>query len=194
MERENNYEKLYQEMLQYQNELHLQNQKHIRNGIKCVIFIPLIFLALVFLTDSGKVVFLTLWIISMFLLSAYLIYIEYLDFQVQELVAKMSRNQNLETKALIGDGLDDFESNILDILKEWEDSLPPRRKIEDIIRSRHQAAWKQADTSTTSDKEAQENSTKKIAASDVDQPKIADTDTTPDRKKETQTLRNGGLS
>lgn len=136
MEKQDKYEKLYHELIQQQEELHRQNQKHIKNGIKCVIFIPLFFLALAFFSESGKVVFLTLWIISMFLLSAYLIYIEYLDFQVQDIVAKMGENKNPETKTLIGGGLDEFEANILDILKEWEDSLPPRKKIEDILKMR----------------------------------------------------------
>lgn len=134
MEKQDKYEKLYNELLQQQEEIHRQNQLHIKNGIKCVIFIPLIFLALAFATDSGKVVFLTLWIVSMFLLSAYLIYIEYLDFQIQQMVARMSENKNPETKALIGDGLDELEANLLEILKEWEKSLPPRRKLEEILR------------------------------------------------------------
>ena len=43
----------------------------------------------------------------------------------------------METETLIGGKLDDFEENILDILKEWEESLPPRKKIEDIIKMRH---------------------------------------------------------
>ena len=73
----------------------------------------------------------------MFLLSAYLIYIEYLDFQIQERIAKISENSDMETETLIGGKLDDFEENILDILKEWEESLPPRKKIEDMIKMRH---------------------------------------------------------
>ena len=70
----------------------------------------------------------------MFLLSAYLIYIEYLDFQIQERIAKISENSDMETETLIGGKLDDFE---VDILKEWEESLPPRKKIEDMIKMRH---------------------------------------------------------
>lgn len=139
MENENKYEKIYQELLLWQEKFHHQNQKNIKNGIKCVIFVPLFFLALVFLTDSGKVVFLTLWIISMFLISTYLIYIEYLDFRVQQLVAQISQNTQLETQSLIGDGIDEFEASVLEILKQWEESLPPRKKIEDLLTMRRLA-------------------------------------------------------
>lgn len=141
MEKENNntFEAIYQELMLQQESFHRQNQRKIKNGIKCVILIPLFFLALVFLTDSGKVVFLTLWIISMFLLSAYLIYVEYMDFRIQELVAKISRNTKPETHTLIGDGIDEFEASILEILKQWEESLPPRKKIEDLLSMRRLA-------------------------------------------------------
>lgn len=143
MEKLDKYEKLYFELIQQQEAIHRQNQKHIRNGIKYIIFIPLIFLALAFFTESGKVIFLTLWIVSMFLLSAYLIYIEYLDFQVQERIAKISENESLERQSLIGNRLDEFEESVLDILKEWEESLPPRKKIEDLLKKRHSTGEKE---------------------------------------------------
>ena len=143
MEKLDKYEKLYFELIQQQETIHRQNQKHIRNGIKYIIFIPLIFLALAFFTESGKVIFLTLWIVSMILLSAYLIYIEYLDFQVQERIAKISENESLERQSLIGNRLDEFEESVLDILKEWEESLPPRKKIEDLLKKRHSTGEKE---------------------------------------------------
>ena len=143
MEKLDKYEKLYFELIQQQEAIHRQNQKHIRNGIKYIIFIPLVFLALAFFTESGKVIFLTLWIVSMFLLSAYLIYIEYLDFQVQERIAKISENESPERQSLIGNRLDEFEENVLDILKEWEESLPPRKKIEDLLKKRHSTGEKE---------------------------------------------------
>ncbi len=142
MENQDKYEKLYHELIQQQQEIHCQNQKHIKNGIKYIIFIPLVFLALAFFSENGKVIFLTLWIVSMFLLSAYLIYIEYLDFQIQERIAKISENELSEAQSLIGGRLDEFEENVLDILKEWEESLPPRKKIEDILKMRHSTTEK----------------------------------------------------
>ena len=52
-------------------------------------------------------------------------------------VAKMSKNENLETMSLIGDGLDEFEDNVRGILKEWEESLPPLKKMENPLKIRH---------------------------------------------------------
>ena len=63
---ETNYEESYRRIMEYQNEEHLRNQKKIRWGIRCVILIPMIFLMLMFSMDSSKVVFLVLWIVSLF--------------------------------------------------------------------------------------------------------------------------------
>ena len=76
---ETNYEESYRRIMEYQNEEHLRNQKKIRWGIRCVILIPMIFLMLMFSMDSSKVVFLVLWIVSLFTISAYLIYVEYME-------------------------------------------------------------------------------------------------------------------
>jgi len=130
------YKTDYEKLAALQKDLHRQNQKNIQNGIKCIIFIPLLFLALVFLTHSGRVIFLMLWIVSMFFISAYLIYIEYIDFQVQELVAAICRTEIPEKQALIGENIDAFENSALEILREWEDSMPPGKKMEDLFRMR----------------------------------------------------------
>ncbi len=131
------YKTDYEKLAALQKNLHRQNQKNIQNGIKCIIFIPLLFLVLVFLTHSGRVIFLMLWIVSVFFISAYLIYIEYIDFQVQELVAAICRTEPLEKQALIGENIDVFENSALEILQEWEDSIPPGKKLEDLFRMRH---------------------------------------------------------
>lgn len=105
---------LKQNMMQYQEQVHAENQKKIRHGIKCVFTIPLLFLALVFLTDSTKVIFLTLWIVSLFLISAYLIYIEYNDFKLQKAVARLCEKDELSMQPLIGRPSENikFHSNI----------------------------------------------------------------------------------
>ena len=72
MEKKEDYEKLYDMLLGYEQEIHKKNQKRIRIGLRCLIIIPLIFLALLFWTESSKIVFLILWIVSLFLLAAYL--------------------------------------------------------------------------------------------------------------------------
>ena len=86
---ETNYEESYRRIMEYQNEEHLRNQKKIRWGIRCVILIPMIFLMLMFSMDSSKVVFLVLWIVSLFTISAYLIYVEYMDYTLQERLTEL---------------------------------------------------------------------------------------------------------
>ena len=54
MEKKEDYEKLYDMLLGYEQEIHKKNQKRIRIGLRCLIIIPLIFLALLFWTESSK--------------------------------------------------------------------------------------------------------------------------------------------
>ena len=75
---------MYGKLVAYEQNIHLQNQKRIKIGLKCIAIIPPIFLILLFWTDSNKVVFLILWIVSLFALATYLILVEYVDYNLQE--------------------------------------------------------------------------------------------------------------
>lgn len=74
---------IYGELADFQDKLHAQNLKRIHIGLLCVLIIPMIFLALMFITDSNKVIWLILWIVSLFAISAYLIVVEYGDYNLQ---------------------------------------------------------------------------------------------------------------
>lgn len=104
MKDQKNYQQLYQDMMKQQEKLHAQNQKRIRSGIRCILIIPLFFLLLMFLTGSNKVVFLSLWIASLFILAAYLIYVEYVDFRVRQAIAEISKNEDEGQKSLPKNG------------------------------------------------------------------------------------------
>ena len=78
------YEELYTELLGRGEMLHQSNKKRIRRGIIILIILPFVLEFIRWMTDSDKVVFLIIWIIIMFVLSAYLISIEYLDYTVEE--------------------------------------------------------------------------------------------------------------
>ena len=97
------YEESYRRIMDYQNKEHEKNQKKIRWGIRCVILIPLVFLMLTFSMDSSKVVFLVLWIVSLFTISAYLIYVEYMDYTLQMHLAELG----IKEDAIIDDLLPD---------------------------------------------------------------------------------------
>lgn len=78
------YEELYTELLGRGEMLHQSNKKRIRRGIIILIILPFVLEFIRWMTDSDKVVFLIIWIIIMFVLSAYLISIEYLDYTVEK--------------------------------------------------------------------------------------------------------------
>lgn len=78
------YEELYTELLGRGEMLHQSNKKRIRRGITVLIILPFVLEFIRWMTDSDKVVFLIIWIIIMFVLSAYLISIEYLDYTIEE--------------------------------------------------------------------------------------------------------------
>lgn len=128
MKKKNNYQELYQEMKKQQEALHARNQKRIRIGIRCILVIPLLFLFLMFLTDSNKVIFLTLWIASLFLLAGYLIYVEYGDFQIQKVVAEISKLETVTQENLLEDGLADIRENTPELLLKIDEKIPDNKK------------------------------------------------------------------
>ena len=109
------YRKAYNMVIEYEKKAHRKNQKRIAVGLKLIIIIPLIFLALLFFTGSSKVIFLILWIVSLFILAAYLITVEYMDYNLMERMAKLrGENDDMEDYDLIGN--DAIEHRIRDVL------------------------------------------------------------------------------
>lgn len=80
---EERYNKLYIQLLDYVQGFHNASRKKIKKGLRSLLIVPLIFLILLFMTGSSKIVFLLLWIISMFSIGIYLITIEYVDYELQ---------------------------------------------------------------------------------------------------------------
>lgn len=118
------YKKAYDMVMNYEEQIHQKNQKRISIGLKCILIIPLIFLALLFWTDSSKIIFLILWIVSLFVLAAYLITVEYMDYNLMERMAKLNgKEQEMEEYQLIGSEV--LESRIQGVLEkiEKEDSM-----------------------------------------------------------------------
>jgi hypothetical protein len=136
MTEEKKYKERYEKFIAYQKENHEKNQRKIRNGLKVNIFLPLVFLIISFATDSSKLVFLILWITSLFGIAFYLIYVEYMDFRMQELVGTME-----EEKALIGEQAVQLEAAVSEQMEinheKIEDAREAaRQKIGEIARER----------------------------------------------------------
>ena len=119
---ERDYEEIFQKVLDYEQTLHEKNRKRIKIGLKCIWIVPLFFLALLFLTGSNKVIFLILWIVSLFALSIYLIVVEYMDYNLQEKIMELKGEEGTieavtpadfdraaqiirKTREMIGEGL-----------------------------------------------------------------------------------------
>lgn len=119
------YEEFYKNYLQEQRHTHGQNQKKIRVGLKVNIFLPLVFLFLSFLTHSSKLIFLILWIVSLFGIAFYLMYVEFTDHKMQK---RLQEIESMEegTDALIGESLAEAGERASAIITERAENAEAR--------------------------------------------------------------------
>ena len=82
------------QVLAFRDNAHAANVKKLKAGIKCIFTVPACFLILLFLTGSSKIIFLVLWIASLFIIAAYLIHVEYSDYKVQEMVNSLQDTED----------------------------------------------------------------------------------------------------
>lgn len=90
---EKKYSQLYQALLQEVLQFHSGNQRRIRKGMLSLLLVPLVFLVLLFLSECSRVIFLLLWIVSMFGIAAYLIAVEYIDYEMQNKVKRITKKE-----------------------------------------------------------------------------------------------------
>lgn len=83
----------------YEHE-HDNNKRKLKYGIYCLFGVPMVFLVLLFTMNSSKLVFLVLWIASLFIISGYLVAVEYSDFKMQENFADIL-NEHKEKESLL---------------------------------------------------------------------------------------------
>lgn len=83
----------------YEHE-HDNNKRKLKYGIYCLLGVPMVFLVLLFTMNSSKLVFLVLWIASLFVISGYLVAVEYSDFKMQENFADIL-NEHKEKESLL---------------------------------------------------------------------------------------------
>ena len=91
---------------------HKRNKDRIKYGIIAMLVIPIIFLTLLFVVNSSKVIFLVMWIASLFIISGYLIAIEYKDYNMTENLKDIVGNE-------YDDSLIDTAKAISDITKNY---------------------------------------------------------------------------
>lgn len=120
---EKEYKEIFDKFVSYEQSVHLANQKRIRVGLKVNIGLPLIFLILSFAIKEAKLIFLILWIITLFGIAGYLIYVEYSDYEMMHRLEEfgvIDQGEKSEAK-LIGETIQIAEATInekLDMVDE----------------------------------------------------------------------------
>lgn len=103
-------ENLYEMVMDFEEKSHEKNQKRIKIGLRCLYIIPAIFLFLLMVMKSSKIIFLALWIVSLFILAVYLIVVEYMDYNLQNHINKLEGKKNGKVESLIE--MDRFEKSV----------------------------------------------------------------------------------
>ena len=98
---EEKYHQLYDRLLEEVAALHKSNQHRIRVGMRALVIVTVALLLLMFLAEGNKVFTLILWILSMFALSAYLIGVEYMDYELQKKLQDITQEEQATLGQLI---------------------------------------------------------------------------------------------
>lgn len=97
MTKERDYQELYDRLLEEVSTLHRNNRRRIRVGMRMLLAVTLGLMLLMFLAGGNKVFTLMLWILSMFAVAAYLIAVEYADYELQK---KLENITQMEQESL----------------------------------------------------------------------------------------------
>lgn len=90
---EEKYHQLYDRLLEEVAALHKANQQRIRTGMRALVIVTVGLLLLMFLAEGNRVFTLILWILSMFALSAYLIGVEYMGYELQKKLRDITQEE-----------------------------------------------------------------------------------------------------
>ena len=93
MTTEEKYHQLYDRLLEEVTALHQSNQRRIRTGMRALVIVTVGLMLLMFLAEGNKVFTLILWIVSMFALAAYLIGVEYMDYELQKKLQDITQEE-----------------------------------------------------------------------------------------------------
>lgn len=107
-------------VLEFRDNAHADNVRKLKAGIKCIFTVPACFLILLFFTNSSKIIFLVLWIASLFLIAAYLIHVEYSDYKIQEMVNSLQDSEG---------GID----SLIDIDSIYTRVSAPKKKLDERL-------------------------------------------------------------
>lgn len=101
MTTEREYQELYDRLLDEVRTLHKNNRRRIRNGMRMLLVVTVGLMLLMFLAQGNKVFTLMLWIFSMFAVAAYLIAVEYADYELQKKLEQITQMEQESMGALL---------------------------------------------------------------------------------------------
>ena len=91
----------YTDLVSFAEELHNKNKRRIKASGWILILLPVVLGLIRWMTDSDKTVFLIIWVLCMFVVSAYLVSIEYLDQNLYERLKDLTGSDE-EYEPLVG--------------------------------------------------------------------------------------------
>ena len=101
------------EITAFAENMHTKNQHKKKICLRCMMIIPLLFMVLMFTMDTAKVVYLLLWVISLFIFCAYLIIIDYIDDKLARKLNDLNIEiQEKQADASIADSIKAFLSEV----------------------------------------------------------------------------------
>lgn len=112
----------YRNLSLYAQELHEKNKKRVKVSGIVLVILPVVLGLIRWLTDSDKIVFLIIWVLCMFAVSAYLVSVEYLDHVLQRRLQRLTGHEE-EYDSLL-DGQDFVPSQVKTMIKSKLDSEP----------------------------------------------------------------------
>ena len=101
MTTEREYQELYDRLMDEVRTLHKNNRRRIRNGMRMLLVVTVGLMLLMFLAQGNKVFTLMLWIFSMFAVAAYLIAVEYADYELQKKLEQITQMEQESMGALL---------------------------------------------------------------------------------------------
>ena len=170
MSKNKKYHQLYNRLLEEVELLHERIKVGIRQGLKMLVIVPLLFMVIMFLTQGSKGIFLVLWIVSTFVIAAFLIALEYVDHGIQKRLEEITGMENeLPDDSLMPEiELPEIDIEELRLAAQERRSQLPLRKLKEKLANGDASA----DTGETAEEAAEEEAAQEAAEPIIEVPFI----------------------
>lgn len=170
MSKHKKYQQLYGRLLDEVKLLHERIKVGIRQGLKMLLIVPLLFMVVMFLTQGSKGIFLVLWIVSTFVIAAFLIALEYVDHGIQKRLEEITGMENeLPDDSLMPEiELPEIDIEELRLAAQERRSQLPLRKLKEKPANGDASA----DTGETAEEAAEEEAAQEAAEPIIEAPFI----------------------